>query len=180
MVQIDFGELNVSVGSYSIQGRRLSMEDEHVVLHHPHFNFTTQTKDGVSRSYFAVFDGHGGNECARYAANNVHGALAKSTHFQKECTTLAERKEALELAFKEAFARVDEDFLESKAAATSSGSTGVVCLIEDNLVCIANVGDSRAVLCQGRFASQMSFDHKPNRRDERERILGKSSILFLC
>ena len=35
---------------------------------------------------------------------------------------------------------------------------------------IANVGDSRAVLCRHGKAFRVSFDHKPLQREERNRI----------
>jgi protein phosphatase 1L len=35
---------------------------------------------------------------------------------------------------------------------------------------IANVGDSRAVLCRGKKSIGLSSDHKPDREDEQERI----------
>jgi protein phosphatase PTC1 len=34
----------------------------------------------------------------------------------------------------------------------------------------ANVGDSRAVLCRNGQAVPLSYDHKPSRPDEKERI----------
>lgn len=51
------------------------------------------------------------------------------------------------------------------------GSTAVSALIVNRTIYVANVGDSRAVLCvQGGRAVDMSADHKPNREDEKARI----------
>lgn len=51
------------------------------------------------------------------------------------------------------------------------GSTAVSVLIVDRTIYVANVGDSRAVLCtQGGRAIDMSADHKPAREDEKARI----------
>lgn len=51
------------------------------------------------------------------------------------------------------------------------GSTGVSVLIVNKTIYVANVGDSRAVLCtSGGRAMEMSSDHKPSREDERLRI----------
>ena len=59
-----------------------------------------------------------------------------------------------------------------------SGSTAVVVLMrrgaadgEPTTLYCANVGDSRAVLCRSGVAVEMSYDHKPSRPDERQRII---------
>lgn len=51
-----------------------------------------------------------------------------------------------------------------------TGSTAVVAVVTDRYIIVANVGDSRAVLCHGGIAIPLSFDHKPDRPDERARI----------
>lgn len=85
-----------------------------------------------------------------------------------------------------------------QAAPVKSGSTAVVVLIrkgkeveeqvspfgsesdsdsdqaEDDsatMLYCANVGDSKAVLCRGGHAVELSYDHKPSRPDEKERII---------
>ena len=58
--------LNVRCGHYSMQGLRAEMEDKVVLLPHPQFNSAAELQDGVPRSYFAVFDGHGGDVSAEY------------------------------------------------------------------------------------------------------------------
>jgi protein phosphatase PTC1 len=63
-------------------------------------------------------------------------------------------------------------------ATLKSGSTAVVVLMRrgntaddpTTLYC-ANVGDSKAVLCRSGVAVEMSYDHKPSRADERQRII---------
>merc|ERR1712232_512314 len=51
-----------------------------------------------------------------------------------------------------------------------SGSTAVVACVVGGWVWCANVGDSRALLCRDGRAIQLSWDHKPDREDEAERI----------
>jgi len=50
------------------------------------------------------------------------------------------------------------------------GCTAVVCCVLRNMLVVANAGDSRAVLCRGGKAIDMSEDHKPNLPAEKARI----------
>lgn len=43
-------------------------------------------------------------------------------------------------------------------------------LIRENQLTVANVGDSRCVLCRGKTAVDMSKDHKPEDQIELDRI----------
>jgi hypothetical protein len=47
-------EFHVRVGHYGIQGRRMTMEDQHTQLLHPEFNRASGFEDNVPRSFFAV------------------------------------------------------------------------------------------------------------------------------
>ncbi|XP_072750268.1 protein phosphatase 1L isoform X2 [Anoplolepis gracilipes] len=52
-----------------------------------------------------------------------------------------------------------------------AGTTALIALLEDNKLTIANVGDSRGVMCDGKGnAIPLSFDHKPQQERERRRI----------
>ncbi|EZA61934.1 Protein phosphatase 1L [Ooceraea biroi] len=52
-----------------------------------------------------------------------------------------------------------------------AGTTALIALLEDNKLIVANVGDSRGVMCDGKGnAIPLSFDHKPQQERERKRI----------
>lgn len=76
------------------------------------------------------------------------------------------------MALTEGFKDLDHHWLEMAALnGWDDGSTAVSVLIVDRTIYVANVGDSRAVLCtQGGRAIDMSADHKPARDDEKARI----------
>ncbi|GMF19618.1 unnamed protein product [Phytophthora fragariaefolia] len=58
-----------------------------------------------------------------------------------------------------------------RSFATDDGSTLLVAIVRDGLLHVGNVGDSRAVVVtRNGDAIAMSFDQKPNRKDERERL----------
>ncbi|KAH8963474.1 hypothetical protein BDL97_04G013000 [Sphagnum fallax] len=60
----------------------------------------------------------------------------------------------------------------------SSGSTACTAVLLRERLIIANVGDSRAVICKGGNAVALSSDHKPNRADERQRIEEAGGVLM--
>ncbi|OVA05389.1 Protein phosphatase 2C (PP2C)-like domain [Macleaya cordata] len=56
-----------------------------------------------------------------------------------------------------------------------SGSTAAIVLIVDGQILVANIGDSKALLCSERFlsakeAKELTRDHHPDRDDERSRV----------
>lgn len=52
-----------------------------------------------------------------------------------------------------------------------AGTTALIALLEENKLIVANVGDSRGVMCDGKGnAIPLSFDHKPQQERERRRI----------
>ncbi|XP_049363510.1 probable protein phosphatase 2C 75 [Solanum verrucosum] len=53
---------------------------------------------------------------------------------------------------------------------TPTGSTAVVVVLTDETIIVANCGDSRAVLSRSGSAIPLSYDHKPDKREERARI----------
>lgn len=51
-----------------------------------------------------------------------------------------------------------------------SGTTAIVALVKDDTLTVANVGDSRCVVCRNGIALEMSIDHKPEDTKELSRI----------
>jgi len=51
-----------------------------------------------------------------------------------------------------------------------SGTTAIVALVYNNKLYVANVGDSRCVLCRNGKSLDMSIDHKPEDEIEKKRI----------
>lgn len=147
------------VSIHAIRNTRRKMEDRHVCL--PSFNQLFGLSDPVDRAYFAVFDGHGGVDAARYAAVHIHANAAR----QPELPTDPEG------ALREAFRHTDEMFLwKAKREKLQSGTTGVCALITGKTLHIAWLGDSQVILVQQGQVVKLMEPHKPERQDEKERI----------
>lgn len=58
------------------------------------------------------------------------------------------------------------------------GTTAVAAYIRGGRLWVANVGDSRAVLCRGGVAVPMSEDHRPDRESEQQRIEHKGGTVL--
>jgi len=120
-------------------------------------------------SYFAVFDGHGGEMVAKFAANTVHMKLDAALRAQGENLDVEE-------ALKEAFLNTDKAIMDASDVVMrrdTSGATAVVVVVDhqNRKIYCANAGDSRAVLCRGGGAVALSEDHKPDLPGELDRIL---------
>lgn len=147
------------VSAHAIRNARRRMEDRHVCL--PAFNLLFGLEDSVERAYFAVFDGHGGADAARYASVHVHAVAAR----RPELAT--DPAEALRAAFR----CTDEMFLrKARRERLQSGSTGVCALIAGNTLHVAWLGDSQVLLVQQGQAVKLMEPHRPERQDEKGRI----------
>lgn len=87
-----------------------------------------------------------------------------------------------------AYRITDTTILDKAADLGSGGSTAVTAiLINGQMLVVANVGDSRAVICKNGVAKQLSVDHEPNvEREEIERrggfvsnFPGKNSLILV-
>lgn len=62
-------------------------------------------------------------------------------------------------------------------ALDSKGCTANVVMIKDNVIYCANSGDSRAVVCSDGVAENLSEDHKPDNKIEKDRIYKAGSVV---
>lgn len=142
-----------SYGYASSPGKRSSMED-----------FYETRIDGVEGEVvglFGVFDGHGGARAAEYVKHDLFSNLIRHPKF------ISDTKSAIA----DAYSHTDSEFLKSENNQhKDAGSTASTAILVGDRLLVANVGDSRAVICRGGTAIAVSRDHKPDQTDERQRI----------
>ncbi|CAH8257412.1 unnamed protein product [Arabidopsis lyrata] len=156
----DFAQQNDAVvcfggngfGVVSRNGKKKFMEDTHRIV--------PCLVGSSKKSFFGVYDGHGGGKAAEFVAENLH------KHVVEMMENCKEKEEKVE-AFKAAYLRTDRDFLEKGVV---SGACCVTALIQDQEMIVSNLGDCRAVLCRRGVAEALTNDHKAGRDDEKERI----------
>ena len=125
-------------------------------------------------SYFSVFDGHGGNKCAEFLRDNLLKLICDNDFFPND----------IEKAIKYGFSEADKLFLENAIKdgelIDNSGSCGLILLIIDNKIYIANVGDSRCIISMknGTIRKDVTRDHKPNYPYEKERIVANGGRIY--
>ncbi|KAL6758030.1 protein phosphatase 2C catalytic subunit [Haematococcus lacustris] len=145
----------VMCGYCLARGKRQNMEDFHYA------QFQQHPRTGVMCGLFGIFDGHGGPNAADFVRSNLFINLFQNYKFPTDvCAAITE---AYELT----------DFMYLRQDATSQrddGCTGVTAVVIGSKLYVANVGDSRAVLCRAGKAIPLSVDHKPNTKEERCRI----------
>lgn len=74
-------------------------------------------------------------------------------------------------AIKNAYCSTNKFILENAKQLGPGGSTAVTAIVVDGKdMWIANVGDSRAVVCEKGAANQLTVDHEPHTTNERQRI----------
>lgn len=117
-------------------------------------------------SFFGVFDGHGGSNCADFLRDNLLGFIINQPNFPSH------PNEALKAGFEEAETKFLIGVQQQTGNYDQSGSCAIVLLIIKDACYVANVGDSRAVMSveKGMRLHELSHDHKPNSATERERI----------
>ncbi|KAK9889751.1 hypothetical protein WA026_007133 [Henosepilachna vigintioctopunctata] len=153
----------------ALKNSRRKMEDRHIVVHDLNTIFTKQ--DATPSHYYAVFDGHDGEDAAVYSANHLHQFLAESTNFITEP----------EQALRDAFCRTDSMFLSKCESENIVGGTTAVCALllpKEKTLYIAWTGDSQAVLVSQGKVKQCVRPHKPDREDERLRIEKEGGVVI--
>ncbi|PIN15195.1 Serine/threonine protein phosphatase [Handroanthus impetiginosus] len=103
---------------------------------------------------FAIFDGHMGHDVAKYLQGHLFDNILKQSDFWTNT----------ENALRNAYQTTDKEILEQSLQLGKGGSTAVTAiLINGQKLVVANVGDSRAVICKKGVAKQLSVDHEPSK-----------------
>mmetsp|Transcript_10888 Transcript_10888/g.22484 ORF Transcript_10888/g.22484 Transcript_10888/m.22484 type:complete len:462 (-) Transcript_10888:52-1437(-) len=184
--ETSIGRLVVSVGAASWQGNKDVQEDRYII------NVELEAPESKRVVGFVVLDGHSGSLCVDALVEWLPRNLQKCLSAKPALT-----EEHLRQAVTEACVLTDDEFLaKAREREVLDGSTMLICLIypDDGRIgldgsrttghcrlLIANLGDSRAVLCRsqnGRLSAvRLSDDHKPGRPDEQRRIEAKGGVV---
>ncbi|XP_017576600.1 protein phosphatase 1K, mitochondrial [Pygocentrus nattereri] len=144
-----------TVGCSSHIGQRRNNEDR--------FRVTELTPNTL---FFALFDGHGGTQAADFC----------SIHMERYIRDGLEEELDLEVILSKAFLQVDAALaaqmqMYGNASLKTVGTTATVALLRDGIeLVVGSVGDSRAILCRKGKAHNLTSDHTPERKDEKQRI----------
>jgi serine/threonine protein phosphatase PrpC len=105
--------------------------------------------------YAGVFDGHGGTEVA------------------SECLKMgAKVRDLLDAGYTSHALALEQGIRSVEANHAYIGSTATVALVSDDMITVANVGDSMAYLLRGQKTIALTEAHKPSNESERARVLG--------
>ncbi|TKY66490.1 phosphatase 2C 39 [Spatholobus suberectus] len=113
--------------------------------------------DSNELGLFAIFDGHSGHSVPDYLRSHLFDNILKEPNFWTEPAD----------AVKRAYSKTDSTILDKSGELGRGGSTAVTAiLINCQKLVVANIGDSRAVICKNGVAKQLSVDHEPSVESE--------------
>lgn len=142
-----------------VRGGRPYQEDR--IVHKTNF------RGNKDEGFFAVYDGHGGDEVSQAVKENFHKFFKKGL----------KKKKTVKTAYKYAHMKMDEyieDECEERPGSTSA-SAYIADVVKDDgkkqkMLFCANAGDSRIVHERNGLVTRMTKDHKPSDRKEKARI----------
>ncbi|CAI5755603.1 unnamed protein product [Candida verbasci] len=167
----NYEKISYCIGS--MQGYRLSMEDAHNVL----------INEDQSIIVFGVFDGHGGDQCSKYLAENLPKYIFKRLNHHhkshKNQNPWSNPQNVIHL-LKNSFFKLDHDLYSKQHQfdLINCGSTGIIIVIINSIIYVANTGDSRCIISIKGKPKTLSFDHKPNNMSERVRIENSNGYII--
>eukprot|EP01017_Pseudomicrothorax_dubius_P044326 TRINITY_DN747_c0_g3_i3.p1 TRINITY_DN747_c0_g3~~TRINITY_DN747_c0_g3_i3.p1 ORF type:complete len:181 (-),score=21.35 TRINITY_DN747_c0_g3_i3:561-1103(-) len=116
--------------------------------------------------FFAIYDGHGGGSCSKFLARDLPNMVVRDRAFP-------ERPDQALLYGIQSAENYYLDCVRQGTAERTAGSCAIILLTVNDACYVANVGDSRALLSSegGTRVIPLSVDHKPELKEEKERIL---------
>ena len=152
----------IQVGAYSMCGHRPYNEDAFLITTHLGQVLSNQQHSQPHPWHdlenqpilVALFDGHQGNQAARYAAEKLpsflHMELMNHYHHHDEDSAITSSREPefVKMILTRAMARLDDAFCQlcvEDGRDWDSGTTALVAILMDDHCVVANVGDARGV-----------------------------------
>lgn len=164
-LNINLQSAGLLLGVSSQQGKRPYQEDEYGIKAYVGGN------NGPETHLFGLFDGHAGGKCSKQISMTLPDILSEDTQFSNN----------LPQAVRRSFTNANEAFLKvAERMKLHDGSTGLVALLRDKKILIANVGDCRALVLSAGRPIQMSNDQKPTNAEEQKRIASFGGTVEYC
>eukprot|EP00761_Pharyngomonas_kirbyi_P000637 gb/GECH01000637.1/.p1 GENE.gb/GECH01000637.1/~~gb/GECH01000637.1/.p1 ORF type:complete len:383 (+),score=84.52 gb/GECH01000637.1/:1-1149(+) len=146
-------------GFCSMQGYRSTMEDRHTTLLSTDEDLDDQGQQ--LHSFFAIYDGHAGDEAAAYCEKHMKKNILKQSSLASNCPK----------AIVDGFKTTDAQFRKkAEKEELYAGSTAVVVLVDNGSVYVGHCGDSKCILAQRDKTLTLTMDHKPSNSKEQRRI----------
>ncbi|KAH7425294.1 hypothetical protein KP509_11G048400 [Ceratopteris richardii] len=153
------GHHHVIHGSYVMKGKSSHAMEDHIVCE---IKRAKEHELGL----FAIFDGHLGHEVSCYLQANLFNNILNQPEFWTDPSS----------AITTGYLQTDAAILQQSAELGTGGSTALTAIVIDGAsVYVANVGDSRAVLCRAGAANPITVDHDPI--SERNSIQSKGGFI---
>ncbi|KAJ6417160.1 hypothetical protein OIU84_002960 [Salix udensis] len=151
---------NITHGFHLVKGKSHHDMEDYVVAEFKEI-------DDNELGLFAIFDGHLSHIIPDYLRSHLFDTILKEPNFWTEP----------ENAMRRAYRITDTKILEKGGDLGKGGSTAVTAiLINCQKLVVANVGDSRVVICKNGVAKQLSVDHEPS--TEREDIENRGGFVL--
>ena len=160
----------IGFGANSFQGTTRDHNEDRLRVIYEHNQASLENGKLINHkvSYFAVYDGHGGDKCCNFLQHNLHNYIFQSQYFIiNTLKAIGEAYDKIDLAF-ESMA-LDK---QNKKLIDKSGSCSLTALMIDDLCYISFLGDSRGLYSfdGGKQLFQVTRDHKPSDYNEKSRI----------
>jgi len=165
--------VEVESACFGHRGRRQQMEDSHLLMNAEAVRAAFPDLAGLlpesSRlEFYGVFDGHGGRTVADFVKDElpkeICSILAKNIKAKGPKKGLSNK--AITRALKQGFLNTDQKVLEKcQTEQWPDGCCAVLVAIFDDACFIANLGDSKAVLCRQAKDGQAGGDRRVGNED---------------
>ncbi|KAI3869082.1 hypothetical protein MKX03_005024 [Papaver bracteatum] len=143
---------NVIHGYHLVQGKQGHAMEDYIVA-------KTRQVDDSELGLYAIFDGHSGRDVAKYLQKHLFENILSEPDFWTDTKA----------AIRRAYENTDDEILNEVVGARGGSTAVTAILIDKKKLVVANVGDSRAVICDGGVAKQITVDHEPlKEKDEIE------------
>ena len=148
---------------------RKTMEDSYTAI--------TKLGNDINKSFFAIYDGHGGSKASTYCKDNLHSFFLKQLESSSSSSNI-------EKCIKTTFEQIDKEFLNKNKNCNQMGTTATVVYLynETNnkrVIYCANVGDSKCFLFKlNGNVLQLTKDHVCSDKMEVERVKKSGGMVF--